>query len=309
MQLPVFISGFRSGTTLLANLMGLHPDLAAWFETKELCEILRWQHVITGRESAEFESAYCVPPQPGGFSVEAVSFRALANINDTFGKLAGRKASGKAAHERYPLGFDCLHYTREEAALALADWQQTCGDGSDYARLCKATGRFINRLGERHCNAAGKPHWVNKTPEIGRFAAELRESIGPCRMIYLIRDGLQVAASGLGLGWADVQTLAFNWKGLLQRTRFAMQSHPDHYLEVRYEDLVRFPVETLASVLQFIGIHSGAGQAVEDFRSAMGADAFNTDRLGKATGLAPEHVAMFMAVAGDLYAELAYHAC
>jgi hypothetical protein len=309
MPLPVFISGFRSGTTLLANLLGLHPSLAAWFETKELCEILRWLHVIQGRESAAFEAGYCIPATPAGFDVETVSFRVLANLNDAFARLAGNKTSGKAAHESYPLGFDCIHYTREQAGAALVEWQQSCGDGQDYPRLAEATGRFITQLAHLHCKAANKPFWVNKTPEIGRFGLELHECLGPIRMIYLVRDGLQVAASGYRLGWADIRTLAYNWQGLLQRTRLAMQDSPDLYLEVRYEDLIRHPGPTLTNILRFCGLEQGAEQIVDDFRSAMGATAFDTSRLGKHEGLSPEQVAIFMEEAGQLYAALGYSAC
>ena len=309
-NLPVFISGFRSGTTLLANLLGMHPALAAWFETRELCEILRWMHVLSGRETAAFEYGYCVPPKPAGFSAEAVISRVHANVTDTFAKISGAKASGKAAHERYPLGNDCLLYSREEVLAALQDWQKKVGEGNDYNSLNAGTGKLITRLASLQCQAAGKQNWVNKTPEIGRFACELRESIGPCKIIYLVRDGLQVAASGYSLGWADVETLAYNWKGLLERTRLAMQDHQEHYLELRFEDLVRQPVASLERVLQFCSTGKNAADEakalVQHFEALMGQHAFDTGRLGDREGLNADQVECFMAQAGDLYEALGY---
>ena len=56
-QAPIFIGNFRSGTTLLANLLGFHKDLSPWFETKGLCELLRWQRVLKDPKTIPFESS------------------------------------------------------------------------------------------------------------------------------------------------------------------------------------------------------------------------------------------------------------
>jgi hypothetical protein len=52
--LPIFIGNFRSGTTLLANLLGFHDELALWFETKAFCEALRWIRVMERPETVPF---------------------------------------------------------------------------------------------------------------------------------------------------------------------------------------------------------------------------------------------------------------
>lgn len=265
-------------------------------------------HILRGRESASFGRAYCVPAEPAGFNLEAVAGRVRANIRDTFARLGGVRASGKAAHERYPLGNDYVCYTQDQALDAVEQWAHEAGEGEDYTRLAGATGKLIMHLASLHATAAGAGYWINKTPEISRFARELRESVGPCRIIYLVRDGLQVVASGYRLGWADVETLAFNWKGLLEHTREAMQDHPYHYLELRYEDLVRYPQQTLERTLAFCGMDTGAGEIVTRFYQQFGAGAFDTGKLAKPEGLDEQQIAAFLEQAGPLYKALGYPA-
>lgn len=306
-MLPVFIGGFRSGTTLLANLLGLHPELAAWFETKELCEALRWQRVTAAPDQAMLEQTYCRPAEPAGFTLDAVAARMMAQMRDTHARIDGRLHSGKAAHERYPLGNDCVAYPEANSLAALAGWRAALADTTgDAVQLAAANGRLITTLGEQQRRLLSKPFWVNKTPEISRFASQLRAALGPCRIIYLVRDGRAVVASGKGLQWGDAATLAWHWKGLLESTRAAMATEPAHYLELRYEQLVLDPIAVLDRVLVFCGLAPRGTALVQQFRAGFGDTAFDTTRLASAAALSAEDAQVFEAVAGSLQAALGY---
>lgn len=314
-ELPVFIGGFRSGTTLLINLLGLHPQVTPWFETRDLCEAVRWQHVLAYPGHAAFEAAYCAPPEPAGFTLDAVHGRMLQQARDTATRLAGG-ASGKAAHERYILGNDYVRYSLAEAEAAMQEWRNSCAaeqDGSgkstdarQLATVTAANARLISTLGARHVAVHGGGPWINKTPEITRFAPELRASLGRCRIIYVVRDGVQVVASGYRLGWGSIEALAFNWKGLLERTRAAMAACPDDYLELRYEQLVLEPVATLDRVLAFCGRDGKGAALVHDFIASEGEKAFDVSRLQGRDTLDEEQRRIFDRVAGDMQAELGY---
>ncbi len=301
LDLPVFIGGFRSGTTLLINLLGLHPHITPWFETRELCEALRWQHVLQHPDQTGFEAAYCAPAELPGFTLDAVHARMLHQVRDTHARMAGERARGKAAHERYPLGNDYLCYAQAEAEAALTAWRQAGGSAV-------ATGALINRLGARQQTLHGGGPWVNKTPEITRFARELRAALGPCRMIYVVRDGIQVVASGHRLGWGSIETLAFNWKGLLERTRAAMQEHSGDYLELRYEALVLEPAKVLDRVLGFCGREAQGTDLVRRFIERQGDGALDPTRMQGRAALDPGQLRTFAAVAGDMQAALGYPA-
>jgi hypothetical protein len=306
LDVPVFIGGFRSGTTLLINLLGMHPHITPWFETKELCEALRWQHVLQHPATAAFEAAYCPPDVAAGFTPQAVAARMHWHLVHTARRISGARASGKAGHERYPLGNDYVLYSLQEAEAALAAWQRAAGDAGHLQQVAAATGTLIRTLGARQRQLHGGGHWINKTPEITRFAEPLRAAVGRCRIIYLVRDGLQVVASGHRLQWGSIEALAHNWKGLLERTRAAMQAHPDDYLELRYERLVQEPVATLDSVLQFCGDSPRGAEIVSEFRRRFGSGAFDATRLADSGELNAAQIEAFNRHAGDLQKALGY---
>lgn len=304
-DIPVFIGGFRSGTTLLINLLGQHPQITPWFETRDLCEALRWQHVLSQPTAAGFEAAYCAPSEPAGFTPAAVYQRMLRQMRDTHARVSGGP-TGKAAHERYPLGDDYVRYALDDAEALLKAWYASCAAHPDAASVAAANGTLVRALGALQQRMHGAGPWINKTPEITRFATELRAALGRCRMIYMVRDGIQVVASGYRLGWGSVEALAFNWKGLLERTRAAMQACPEDYLELRYEELVRDPAETLDRALRFCGREPGGSAIVSRFTATEGPGAFDASRLAGRDALDAQQSRVFDAVAGDMQAALGY---
>ncbi|MDT8398336.1 MAG: sulfotransferase [Pseudomonadales bacterium] len=304
---PVFIGGFRSGTTLLINLLGMHPQVAAWFETKCLCEVLRWLRVCRQPETADLESRHLVPASIPGFGLEAVSARIRWHMRFTEERIQGTQVSGKAAHERYPLGPDHVRYTLAEAERHLENWCLALNEEPDYQTLCQASGKLIRALGDSHRRACARPFWINKSPEISRFAPELRDCLGSCRIVYMVRNGIDVVASAHKLGWGGVESLAANWKGLLEHTRTGMQAHAADYLEIRYETLLAQPQQVLDQVSDFAGLaHEGAA-IVADYRRAFGVRAFDLSRSGgHRESLTPAELDAFARIAGDMQRELGY---
>ncbi len=252
---PTFIGNFRSGTTLLANLLGLHPELATWFETKMFCEALRWVRVLNDPATEPREQLLIRPDQAQGFSARAVYERMRQDLELTAARLAGQTHSGKGAHEHYPVGHDAVAYSLPQGQAALDDWyRQVMRVPNDAQAILKLTGELIGRLGELHAGLAGKPCWVNKTPEIPRFAEELRGALGQTRIILMIRDGRAVVRSASALGWASEERLAVWWKQMILETREAMRDYPKDYLEVKYEELIAQPEQVLDQVLAFMGL-------------------------------------------------------
>jgi hypothetical protein len=305
-EIPVFIGGFRSGTTLLINLLGMHPQITPWFETKELCEGLRFQRVLARPDQAELEKAYCAGSKPAGFELDAVYTRMLHQTRATAARLAGG-ATGKAAYERYPLGNDYVRYSLLEAEDSLSTWRATCAAGGqpDLARVTAANGALIRALGTRQRQLHGGASWINKTPEISRFAVELRAALGRCRVIYMVRDGIEVVASGYRLGWAGIGALAFTWKALLEGTRAAMRDYVHDYLELRYEQLVTEPALTLDRVLDFCGHDRNGAALVQGYFASQGKGAFDVSHL-RSNALDAAQSQVFDRVAGEMQAALGY---
>jgi hypothetical protein len=305
-QLPTFIGGFRSGTTLLVNLLGLHPALVPWFETKDLCELLRWLRVLEQPAEAGFESPYAAPAEPAGFTLDAVYARMQAQQRATLARQSGAERSGKAGHERYPLGNDYLRYSLNEGEALFARWRARCAADASLASVRAASADLLRALGAAQCAGASSTYWVNKTPEISRFAAELRALLGPCRVLYMVRNGLEVVASAAHLGWGETEALAYNWRGLLERTRAAMAGHPEHYFELRYEQLLQAPAATLDGVFSFLGVELLGDAIVTQFTARYGSGAFSRPASAPSAQLPRAEHERFMAVAGDLQIALGY---
>lgn len=304
-ELPVFIGNFRSGTTLLVNLLGLHTSIAPWFETKAFCEALRWLKVLNHPECVEFEESLINPRQLRGFHADAVAERMRSDFRTTAARIRGDEPSGKMEHELYPIGYDSALYSLEEAEVMLERWQAAVSGEPDTAALARATGRLITDLGQRHAQLAGKPLWINKTPEIPRFGREIHQCLPSSRIILLIRDGRQVIQSASQLGWAEAKEIATWWKGLIEETREAATDHPDHYLEMRYEDLVRDPVAEVDRLLFFLGLEPCGQLLVADYLRRLRRDNFDEGRE-QALSATVDWKA-FDAIAGDLMRQLGYY--
>jgi hypothetical protein len=102
----------------------------------------------------------------------------------------------------------------------------------------------------------GKSRWGDKTPHYCFELDSIRRVLPEARFIHIIRDGRDVALSMRQMwfspGWG-IKTQATYWLKCVRAARRAGLSRPD-YLEVRYEDLVLKPRETLARVCTHIDL-------------------------------------------------------
>lgn len=267
---PAFIGSFRSGTTLLVNLLGLHPELMPWFETKSFCEALRWLRVLRRNDQVVLESALMRPQNIPGFNVDAVATRMLCDFKETAARIEGAIPSGKSPGERYPIGYDVALYRHEYADDVVQKWASSIRSSQTYDVVAQATGEMIKSLGARHLEVGRKNRWINKTPEITRFAPELRSCLGPCRFIMMIRDGRQVVRSAEKLRWAKAREIAEWWKAMIVESRLGGEIDPNRYLEVRFEALVDNPRSELDRVLAFLGVECCGDRLVNQYLAVLG---------------------------------------
>lgn len=102
----------------------------------------------------------------------------------------------------------------------------------------------------------GKTRWGDKTPDYHAHMQQIERLLPEARFIHLIRDGRDVALSVIPLlQRAGQEPTVVNgakwWAVRLQRARREAQG-VTHYLEVRYEELVREPERTLRQIGDFI---------------------------------------------------------
>lgn len=313
---PVFVGGFRSGTTLLINYLGLHPRLSAIYETKFLADLLRIVRIVRDEEGrGELEIAVLreLGWHPACSREEAIAFliqRARQDIALTQAVLDGLESDGKAAYERYALGANHILWSAAEALEAIEPFVQGVRAGTAMDTLLSALGAGVRSLFTHHADREGKRCWVNKTPEILRFQSELRQILGRVRFIHLVRDGRDVVFSSVKLGWWSVAVGSRVWRTFIEDVRAQAAYAPEDYLELRYEELVGDHTGSLARVLDFLGIDGDPGEIViAQERQAPGSTSRQEAerRMGQwRLGMTAADRATFKAIANDLLVSLGY---
>jgi uncharacterized membrane protein YkvA (DUF1232 family)/transposase-like protein len=125
---------------------------------------------------------------------------------------------------------------------------------------------FIERFQAACLTRSGKRIWAEKTPENIRAFPQIAARFPRARLIHVIRDGRDVACSLRQAAWAPLEkitggaprsspeALDASIRYWAERVRFGreMRGCP-RYFEVRYEELVAEPRETMARLLAFLG--------------------------------------------------------
>ncbi|MBI5674274.1 MAG: sulfotransferase [Nitrospirae bacterium] len=283
---PVFIGGFRSGSTLLINYLGLHPQISAVYETKFLVDLLRILRLLlneNGRGKRELELIEWWVENPAlssEMAVELLIQRAIGDISLTQKVLDGATADGKASHEFYVLGSNHILWKESEALETISAFLSAVRSKNNPRDLIPLLASGIQKLFLLHAGREGKGYWINKTPEILRFQPELRRMFGRIKSIHLIRDGRDVVNSSVNLNWWSVEKGSRSWKLFIEDVRAEASLYPEDYLELRFEEFVADHVGTLKRVLDFLEIegdpagivalqkrHASGGAAGEDAKS------------------------------------------
>jgi Sulfotransferase family len=167
----------------------------------------------------------------------------------------------------------------------------------------------------------GKARYADKTPGYVLHIPALARLFPESVFIHLVRDGRDVAASFLDLGWADsIESAAFHWRLRVGRGRRAGRGlGPGRYHELRYEDLVSDPEAALRPLCGVLGV-SFAPEMLEHHRRAAAVvrttnhPAYHRNLTAPLTAdlrnwrrdLGTEQVARFELVAGRLLTDLGY---
>ena len=211
------------------------------------------------------------------------------------------------ASHRFPL----LQVSQEAVRQALATPVPSYADG-------------VRRVLGLYAEHQGKPRYADKTPGHVLRIGLLGEMFPEARFVHVIRDGRSswLGYRDRGFGPESLPDAAFNWKGRVLRGRRAgLALGEGRYREVRYEDLVDRPEETLAPLCAFLGLeyepdmlrfHERADTVLAGMGSS-GRFAFENVSRPLTAGLRnwrdelpPDELELFDAIAGDLLADLGY---
>lgn len=266
---------------MVVDLLGLHPRLSPVYETDFLPGVLQ---MLSQRSHAS--------------EIEAFLRAWSRRITD--------KPSAKRAHERYHHGPHHLRFSQARMEAHAERMSAAVAAG----RPGPALREMVFDLFAEHCAADGKPRWLSKAPPYIVTLGALHQVFPQMRFIHCIRDGRDVACSVLTRKWGptDVPTAARWWASRIDRGRRFAARFPEQIHEVRYEDLLQRPEETLAAALRFIGESPNDATHIVRRHRQTGMT-FDASRVGGwQSRLSARDVAAFQALAGAQLAALGYAA-
>jgi hypothetical protein len=120
-------------------------------------------------------------------------------------------------------------------------------------RRPETPGEAIRCFYEMYAEKMGKPRWGDKTPYYLRKMDVIRELLPEARFVHVLRDGRAVALSikDLWFGPSTIEECAEHWVQRIDEARDTAKCL-QHYMEVRYEDLVREPESQLRRIAEFL---------------------------------------------------------
>ncbi|MEM7251043.1 MAG: sulfotransferase [Pseudomonadota bacterium] len=226
---PIFIVGAaRSGTTLLQFMLRSHPHVS-----------------LPTAESHFFIPFYAARDEYGDLT-ERDNLRRL--ISDIYEK---KQLFFKA--DFHGMTFDV------EAVTDMLHREQ-----------CSNVPDIISRIFQENAKGEGKVRWGDKTPYYVLHMDTLLAMFPGAQFVHLIRDGRDCALSMLerkhDLKIFNTYHAAYTWNKYVVSGRAFGERHPDRYFEVRYEDILDNPQDSIQALCEFLEIEFS--QDVIEFRKA-----------------------------------------
>jgi len=126
---------------------------------------------------------------------------------------------------------------------------------------CKNGGDFLRIIMEEMAHKQGVERWADTTPEHLLHLRCIKKTIPNALIIHIIRDGRDVSLSTDKLGYIhplpwdrnpSVMVCGLYWQWMVNKGRRDGRDLSEDYTEVRFEDLIHRPRETLARLSAFI---------------------------------------------------------
>lgn len=275
---PVFIGGTgRSGTTILARTLGMHP--ACYVFRTELRFFTDPDGLLALRQA--FVDGWS--PFRADMAVER--FRALmADLkarglgrypNSSLGDELGSEAYDRAVDSllsklvavRYHGAWAGRTNIWEKMLLrALPGWRGSLafalkeiayGPRLDPERFGQVAREFVQDLVSAKHARGGWSHFVDHTPFSILHADFLADLLPNMRLIHVLRDPRDVVASYRTQDWAPTDTgaSARMVRDILDRwDEIRARIPPQRYVEIRFEDFIDSPRDVLEQVCGFLGL-------------------------------------------------------
>lgn len=170
----------------------------------------------------------------------------------------------RRSHYERPGGFDVELFVRDILLTPFQFWSIGPDEVREFLQEARPTDyadavRAIFRLNARR---EGKARWGDKTPQYVLEVEWLAGLLPESSFVHIVRDGRDVALSLREVSWGPktFEKSVLGWQAAVTTARAAgRRLGSSRYLEVRYEDLVDRPEQTLGVVCEFLHLDFDQG--------------------------------------------------
>ena len=192
-------------------------------------------------------------------------------------------------------------YNANWAATGVTEFLENYADGEETYRegIRSFAATIYGRVLEKH----GKRMFLDKTPRYTMIIDELYEIFPEAKFVLLIRNPLAILKSELhtyvGTDWQILSDFAPDLLAAPERLVAARDTLGDSALEVRYEDLISEPDDTVRGLCEFLGIEYDA--AMLDYSDTPAPVGRMNDPVGihRHTGPSKESLERWMELGAD----------
>lgn len=227
---PTFIGGCgRSGTTLLVDLLGLHPQLSPIYETDFVVRM------------------------PQLYADAEVGISGFMPFVDRWSAHLPHRPHSKKDYERYFHGPHHLLFTREEI---MDEVEKLIAQLQEREVFEQCFAGFIKKLFAAHCKRDGKPYWINKTPVYVMHLDFLQRLFPEMRFLHVVRNEMDVARSIVSRPWgpATLEQAIVYCQEHVAAGRAWGGRNPRQYRELEYEKLLLSSEQEITAVLNWLGL-------------------------------------------------------
>lgn len=222
----------------------------------------------------------------------------LDEVVQAAGDLSDRARFGMLAEAASRLPYFCYR-AQSRSPVDVDRWHRACR-AFDTAAIFEALMRVELGLTDDPGIVWGdkSPSYIDDIPLIGRLFPN-------ARVVHIVRDARDQALSSHRVWGKNIARAAQRWADDVARARRDGQALGSRYIEVRYEDLLRDPADTMRGLCRFLDLPfdpsvTRPGKAVENLGAATGATTVLSGNTRKfIDGLAPHTLALVEAIAGD----------
>lgn len=249
-KVAFIIGSSRSGTTILENILNCHPEIAAWYEPYYL-----WERYFSAVEDDVWQEEHLRTRRKEAIRREFGLFALKSQKMIVIDKLPTHVFNVRIIHKIFPHA-KWIHIVRDGRDVTLSikkEW--------DRRRRIVEKRSFIGILQTASSMLKRQPFWRYRImATIYELASNA--SLNPLKYLNKSKWNGSVGWGPRFKGWKEYyyshSSLEFNamqWVKSVEAVRKIWSSLPEeNKIEIRYEDLLMSPAETLSNVLNMLGV-------------------------------------------------------